>query len=76
VSDEQITVWKSVAVVPVVVLGQDEQGRQLVRCPALGCGETATVEADGSIVCPVGKAEQDFLQQQVGEALQGWVDGI
>jgi len=39
---------------PVSVLGTDDDGRTLVRCPE--CGEDATVQDDGRIACPLGDA--------------------
>lgn len=49
-------VWKSTAIVPVNVLGQDDEGRTLVRCPE--CGDTATVMEDGEIRCPFAETIQ------------------
>ena len=62
-------VHKMAHYVPVTILGKDEQGRTLVRCPELGCGETATVMEDNSIVCPIGQAEAEFIRQGVDKLL-------
>lgn len=57
----EITVKKFSYYQPIDLLGTDEQGRQLYRCPTPGCGETAYFDADGLGHCPVGDAEKAFL---------------
>lgn len=61
----ELEVWKSTAIVPVSILGQDDEGRTLVRCPE--CGDTATVMEDGEIRCPFGET----IQAALSTALEG-----
>lgn len=60
-SEGRIEVRKLSHSVPVVLLGRDEQGRQLYRCPSAGCGETAYFDEDGRGHCPTHDAITDFL---------------
>jgi len=60
-------VHKLTAIVPTSVLGTDEQGRTLVRCPE--CGETATVQDDGRITCSLHEAISEQLHEQLLERL-------
>lgn len=50
-------------IMPVNVLGTDDQGRVLVQCPSRGCGLAAYVADDGRVVCPAGEAEAEYLRQ-------------
>ncbi len=58
---------KLTAIIPTSVLGTDEEGRTLVRCPT--CGDTATVQADGRIICPLDEAISGWLRDQMRERL-------
>ena len=62
-SEPEITVRKLSYPVEIQLLGVDEQGRQLYRCPTRGCGETGYIDEEGLGHCPVGDAEKAFLQR-------------
>jgi hypothetical protein len=66
---------KMTYVVPTSVLGYDDQGRMLVRCPE--CGDDATILDDGRIACPLGDAISDWLKQEarplLDAAMQRWL---
>lgn len=49
-------------VMPVTVIGIDDQGRTLVVCPSRGCGDTAYIAEDGRLVCPSGDAITEYLR--------------
>jgi hypothetical protein len=68
----RVEVHKMAYAVPVTVLGHDNQGRTLVRCPSRGCGETATVLDDGCVSCPVGEAEDSFLAEEGARLIAQW----
>lgn len=55
-TEPEITVNKLSYHIPVQLLGLDEQGRQLYRCPSAGCGETAYFDEDGRGHCPTDEA--------------------
>ena len=57
-TEPEITVKKLSWPVSIQLLGTDEQGRQLYRCPSRGCGETAYFDEDGKGHCPVGRSEE------------------
>lgn len=73
--DPPITVRKIAYQVPVEVLGTDEQGRTLVRCPSRGCGEPAYIAEDGHVVCTVGEAYSAFLSDAMDKLLDGYREG-
>lgn len=50
-STPEITVRKLSYHLSVTLLGRDEQGRQLYRCPGWGCGDTAHFDEDGRGHC-------------------------
>lgn len=55
-SEPEITAKMFRSWIPVDLLGRDEQGRQLYRCPFAGCGETGYFDEDGVGRCPVHEA--------------------
>jgi hypothetical protein len=58
--------WKSTAIIPTSILGRDDAGRMLVRCPS--CGDTATVMDDGEIRCPLDEALRAAFLAALGGA--------
>lgn len=66
----KITVYKLGHITEVQLLGLDEQGRQLYRCPSAGCGDTAYFDEDGKGHCPTDEAFMAFLRAAV-EPLMG-----
>ncbi len=70
----EITVKKLSYWQPIDLLGTDEQGRQLYRCPSAGCGETAYFDENGVGHCPVGDAQNAYLAE-VYEKLRAASEG-
>lgn len=66
-AEPTVTVRKIAEYRTVQVLGTDGQGRVLVRCPGGGCGDTAHVDADGTVVCPTCTALQAALARMMAE---------
>lgn len=52
-------------VITVTVIGVDDQGRTLVRCPARGCGESAYIDDDGRVICPTAESIAEFLSHAI-----------
>lgn len=66
-SEPELTVHKLAHYVEVQLLGLDEQGRQLYRCPSAGCGETAYFDQDGQGHCPTEEAFMAYLTEAFGK---------
>lgn len=61
-------------VMPVNVIGTDDQGRTLIQCPARGCGDTAHIAEDGRLVCPSGDAITEYLRAIIDREVDGCFD--
>lgn len=66
-TDPELTVHKIAYYQPVELLGLDEQGRQLYRCPSRGCGETAYFDEEGKGHCPAHEAASEYLSRVMAD---------
>lgn len=67
-TDPEITVTRRTYYQSVQLLGRDDQGRQLYRCPSAGCGdENAYFDEEGRGHCPSDEGMSERLAEILGQ---------